>query len=106
MGTIGTLLEKRKVTVIERQRRHTMTRLLLAGIMITLLSGCSELQVIGRAAVKEVQAEAINVEWARYNQDEELAALKNKTLVAQAELRSFAGVKRQIMARRGKWEAK
>lgn len=83
-----------------------MARLLLAGVMVMILSGCSELQIIGRAAVNELRADAINVEWARYNEDEELAQLKNKTMVAQAELPSFAAAKKQLMRQRGRWEGK
>ena len=37
-----------------------MTRVLLFSLAILSLTGCSELQIIGRAAVNELQAEAIN----------------------------------------------
>lgn len=42
--------------------------LLLAVTMI--ISGCSELQIIGSAALGELRADAVNVEWQMYREVE------------------------------------
>lgn len=42
-----------------------MLRLVLFSMLF--LAGCSELKIIGSAAVRELQADAISVEWLAYN---------------------------------------
>ncbi|KAF0219501.1 MAG: hypothetical protein FD174_1961 [Geobacteraceae bacterium] len=85
-----------------------MTRILLMSLAILSLTGCSELQIIGRAAVKELQVEAINVEWTAYQQQEELATQQNKTIVAKAVVNpSSASEQKKVQQdkqQKGLWE--
>lgn len=85
-----------------------MARLLLISLAILTLTGCSELQVIGRAAVKELQVDAINVEWAAYHQQEELAKQQNKTLVAKTVGNPTSALEQkkaqQVKRQKGLWE--
>lgn len=87
-----------------------MLRIIIAGLFIATLTGCSELQIIGRAAVKELQAEAINVEWLAYQQREEAAASKTiqPTIVAKAEPKALAGRNQAKRGsnRKGLWEGR
>jgi hypothetical protein len=45
-----------------------MRRLLVMAILGICLNGCSELRIIGNAAVRELQCEAISVEWKAYHE--------------------------------------
>ncbi len=67
-----------------------MKRIIFSIMAILVLSGCSELRIIGQAAVRELKAEAINVEWSAYNQQQELAELqlKKNTMLAKADTTS------------------
>lgn len=64
-----------------------MTRSILLSLAILGLTGCSELQVIGRAAVNELQTEAINVEWAAYQKQKKLAKLHTEAAVAKSDIK-------------------
>lgn len=63
-----------------------MKRLLGLMIMMLCLTGCSELRVIGSAAMRELHAEAIPVNWnkttpervIRNNRDAEMVVASNK----------------------------
>lgn len=48
-----------------------MTMRILLGATLLLLTSCSELKIIGTAALKELKAEAISTEWLAYNTPEE-----------------------------------
>jgi len=51
---------------------------LVIGIVILSLTGCSELRVMGRRAVQEIQTECISVERALYSQQDDLSQLEKK----------------------------
>ena len=64
-----------------------MLRLMATLIGLTLLTGCSELKIIGSAAVRELKAEGINVEAVsfRYHQKLAEAGKVEGVMVAAAE---------------------
>jgi outer membrane murein-binding lipoprotein Lpp len=69
-----------------------MLRYITFILTITLLSGCSELQIIGKAAVRELRADGMNVEAISYNYHQKLAAREQAAgvMVAKAEGRMMA----------------
>ena len=88
-----------------------MKRLIAILVAMTVLTGCSELQVIGGAAMKEMQSEAINVEMASYKQTESSPVPpprpRKKVYVAKAEYNPFVKPGQQMVAKnqiRGQWE--
>jgi len=76
-------------------------------IAILVLSGCSELQVIGRAAVKDQAPGAINTEWAMYTQRNMVppSQMKRRTMLANAEVNVNAmKMAAQKASQKGLWE--
>jgi hypothetical protein len=51
-----------------------MLRYILIILSITVLAGCSELQVIGNSAIRELKADGMSVEQISYNYHQKLAA--------------------------------
>ena len=62
-----------------------MSRYLLFILSITLLSGCSEMKIIGNAALRELRAEGMNVEQISYNYHAKLAAMEKAGYVMMAK---------------------
>lgn len=64
-----------------------MSRYLLIILSISMLSGCSELQVIGGAAMRELRAEGMNVEQISYSYHAKLEARERAggVMVAKAD---------------------
>ncbi len=88
-----------------------MTRLIIISLCITTLTGCSELQVIGKAAYTELNASAINVEMASYRQKDEpsIGTNEKRTVLAQADTNKDARVAKSMnssrkYAKKGLWE--
>lgn len=83
-----------------------MKRLLLLGSLIIFLAGCSELKVIGGAALNELRAEALAVnaaqefkpEFGTKKQDEKAI------LLAMAEKREAAWEQKRRLGKKGLWE--
>ena len=75
-----------------------MMRILFLVAVAMAMTGCAELKVIGKATVRELSSEAINVEKASYELPEQLLEVK-KTQVAQAEQ-----AKKQPERKKGLWE--
>jgi hypothetical protein len=48
-----------------------MKRIIVLLMAIGVLTGCSELKIIGKTAFKELHEEAVSVEWITYNQVED-----------------------------------
>lgn len=63
-----------------------------------LLSGCSEMQVIGTAAVRELRADGMNVEAISYNYHQKLAAREqaSRVMLAKADIRGMATDGRKV----------
>lgn len=55
-----------------------MKRVIIMLVTIGLLTGCSELKIIGRTAFKELREEAVSVEWITYNQVEDDSLYQDK----------------------------
>lgn len=55
-----------------------MKRVIIMLVTIGLLTGCSELKIIGRTAFKELREEAVSVEWITYNQVEDDSLYQEK----------------------------
>jgi hypothetical protein len=74
----------------------------ILGLMV--LTGCSELQVIGRATVRELSADAISVEKARY-QPRPVRQQKNetKTMVAQSKIPPVKAPVAQVASTKELW---
>lgn len=90
-----------------------MTRLIIIALCITTLTGCSELQVIGKAAFTELNASAINVEMAAYQRhDEPIVSMKEtRTLLAKADTNQDARPAKSMnsarkYAKKGLWEGR
>lgn len=94
-----------------------MLRYILLILSIWLLTGCSELKVIGSAAMRELRAEGMNVEQISYNYNQKLVAREKSggVMLAKAgenrvamERTINAGEKKIILAKvrrvRGLWE--
>lgn len=94
-----------------------MLRYILIMLSITILSGCSELQVIGSAAMRELRSEGLNVEQISYNYQAKLDAREKAgtVMVAKADSgrivtdgRSVGNEKKFKMAKakrvKGLWE--
>ena len=66
-----------------------MTRLIALMIAMVLLCGCSELQVIGKASIREITADAISVEKERYaaRSARTKARFETSMVLAKAETR-------------------
>ncbi len=66
-----------------------MSRYITFIMTIALLSGCSELQVIGSGALRELRADGISVEAISYSYNQKLAAREKVTgvLMAKADSR-------------------
>lgn len=62
-----------------------MSRYLLIILSLTLLNGCSELQVIGNAAMRELRSEGMNVEQISYNYHAKLAERERAGVVMMAK---------------------
>ena len=62
-----------------------MLRSILLILSITLLTGCSELKVIGSAAMRELSAEGMNVEQISYNYHAKLEAREKAGVVMMAK---------------------
>lgn len=72
--------------------------LLLLPLYILAVSGCSELHVIGKATVRELSSDAINVEQASYRPPEQIVD-PSKITVAKA-----APAKAKKEKKKGLWE--
>src|SRR5690349_6536112 len=55
-----------------------MLRYILIILSITILAGCSELQVLGNSAVRELKADGMSVEQISYNYHQKLAATASR----------------------------
>ena len=75
-----------------------MKKILLLVAVAMVMTGSAELKVIGKATVRELRSEAINVEKASYELPEQLLEVK-KTQVAQA-----AQTTKQPERKKGLWE--
>ena len=64
-----------------------MLRYILIILSISILSGCSEMKVIGGAAMRELRAEGMNVEQISYNYHAKLEARERAggVMMAKAE---------------------
>ncbi|NVN98638.1 MAG: hypothetical protein HXX17_04870 [Geobacteraceae bacterium] len=62
-----------------------MLKYMLIILSITILSGCSELKVIGGAAMRELRAEGMNVEKISYNYQARLESREKAGLVTMAK---------------------
>lgn len=68
-----------------------MPRPIILILIIALLSGCSEMQVIGNAAIRELRAEGMSVETISYNYHQKLAAREQTgIMMARADVRGMA----------------
>ena len=88
-----------------------MKKLLTILAAMMFLPGCSELRVIGDAAMKELQSEAISVEMAAYRVKRPLPSPApkpaEKVYVAKAEFNPFAAGQPRMAAKsavKGLWE--
>jgi hypothetical protein len=94
-----------------------MLRNILTILSILLLTGCSELKVIGSAAVRELRADGMNVEQISYNYHAKLEAreVSGGVMMAKADTgriatnRSMAGEEKRLKIAkakrvRGLWE--
>lgn len=75
-----------------------MKNIILLMAAAVMISGCAELKVLGKATVREMTSEAINVERASYDLPERLAEEK-KVQVANA-----AQTAKQPERKKGLWE--
>ncbi len=77
-------------------------------IAILVLSGCSELQIIGRAALDEQTRDGvINTEWAMYTQRnmEPPKQMAYRTMLAKADINvNAARTAEQMTPKKGLWE--
>jgi len=67
-----------------------MPRYILIILSITILAGCSELQVIGDSAMRELKSDGMSVERISYNYHQKLASERERSgdvLMAKAEKR-------------------
>jgi hypothetical protein len=67
-----------------------MLRYILIILSITILAGCSELQVIGNSAIRELKAEGMSVERISYNYHQKLVSERERSsdvMLAKAEKR-------------------
>lgn len=74
----------------EQQKGDAMSRHILIMLAITILAGCSELQVIGNSAIRELKSEGMSVEQISYNYHQKLAAERERSgdvMMAKAEKR-------------------
>ena len=90
-----------------------MKRLIIIALCITTLTGCSELQIIGKAAFTELNANAINVEMAAYQRhDEPIVSMKEKrTVLAMADTNQNARPAKNMNSprkyvKKGLWEGR
>lgn len=83
-----------------------MKRLFLLVFLMGCLTGCSELKIIGGAAVNELRAEAINVEFASSNEPvlAEEKAPEKPVMVAKAEPAPADRERSNSPAQKGAWE--
>jgi len=107
--TAGMNLVMIKTNEKMKSGRCPMKRLIIIALCITTLTGCSELQIIGKAAFTELNANAINVEMASYRQkDEQLSSTNGKrTVLAMANTKQNATpAKTRKYAKKGLWEGR
>jgi len=82
-----------------------MTMRIFLGALLLFLTSCSELKIIGNAAMKELKAEAISTEWLAYNTPEEPATTVE---IARKDTRPspppWARVASAKSVRKGLWE--
>jgi len=67
-----------------------MLRQILIILSITVLAGCSELQVIGNSAIRELKSDGMSVERISYNYHQKLVSERERSgdvLMAKAEKR-------------------
>jgi|SRR6185369_7038377 len=67
-----------------------MLKYILTILSITILAGCSELQVIGNSAMRELKSDGMSVERISYNYHQKLATEREKSgdvIMAKAEKR-------------------
>ena len=69
-----------------------MTRLFALILTVAALTGCSEIKVIGNAAMRELRADGFNVEQISYNYHQKLAAkgANSGVLMAKADAQKIA----------------
>ena len=80
-----------------------MIRLLVISFFVASLTGCSEFQVIGRAALNELQSDAINVEQAAYQHRGEQEETQMTVAKADAPMQRMANNEGQPR-QKGLWE--
>lgn len=82
-----------------------MRQVALSILGLLVLTGCSELQVIGRATVRELTADAISVDKQRYQPRPAREPKKDegKTMVAQAGLSPAKGQFTQVASTKELW---
>jgi hypothetical protein len=75
-----------------------MLRYILIIFSITILAGCSELQVIGNSAIRELKADGMNVEQISYNYQQKLAAREKSAgvMTAKVETGTYAKIAKNV----------
>ncbi|GAM10101.1 hypothetical protein OR1_02388 [Geobacter sp. OR-1] len=63
-----------------------MKKLAICILGCVVLTGCSELQVIGKATIRELAADSISVETERYKPRPVKKQIESRTLVANASI--------------------
>lgn len=86
-----------------------MKRYLAVVFMVICLTGCSELRVIGSAAIREIQAEALPVNWGTAKTSHVSADRKEVNKMAAAvKVKSFSSFRSSPLAMKkpvkGLWE--
>lgn len=68
-----------------------MTRLFALILTVAALTGCSEMKIIGNAAMRELRADGYNIEQISYNYHQKLAAKGAETgvMLAKADTRKI-----------------
>lgn len=82
-----------------------MKRFAMAMLGLLVLTGCSELQVIGRATVRELSADAVNVEKERYQPRPARQPKRDegKPMVAQIGVSAVKAPVTQVASSRELW---
>jgi len=79
-------------------------------IVICCLTGCSEMRVIGSAAMRELRADAVSVNWSAAEPDKKASAERSKDqkIYVAAKAKTFSSIRRGPTDRKkpvkGLWE--
>lgn len=69
------------------------------------LTGCSELKIIGNAAMNEMRADAVSTEWLAYNTKEEAPVMyAQRQPQTGPSIPLPPGLQKQAVTRKGLWE--